>query len=177
MAYTVPGSSTLDKPTIQDLDAVQTTASHDLGYTVLSTTGRKFTYAVTHIGCVASDLGGHPAYFVASTTGPMVTSDATEGTSTVGGLEFAGLFTAALTAATTQYVWVEVPNDAVTPDVSVSTNVAVSSSLAAIGTADAYLDVFVNGTSTRVMGMAMEADTANLADIIMFKSSGISANA
>ncbi len=178
MAYSVSETHTLDKPILQGLGDVSSTRVESLGYEVLSTSGRKYRYCSVHAGAVATDLGGHPAYFVADTTGPVVTSDATEGTSSVGGQEFAGLLCASITAtAALQYMWVEVPNDAVTPDASVSTNVAVSSALAAIGTADAYLDVFVNGTSSRVVAIAMEADTDNLADIIMLGSGGLSASA
>ncbi len=175
MAYSVPASNTLDGMILQDLDVVATTQSGDiLGTEVTARNGRKFMYCVVHVGCVVTRLGGHPAYFIADTTGPMVTSDATEGTADDAGLVFAGLFTAAIVAATVQYVWIEVPNGAVTPDASVSTNVAVSSALAAIGTADQYLDVMVNGTSTRVIAMALEADTDQVADIIMFKNGGLS---
>lgn len=174
MAYSVPSTTLLDKPILQGLTTVGTTQYHDLGYTVTSSTGRKFMYCITSAGGVATILGGHPAYFFQSTTGPTVTSDASDSATTQGGAcsAFAGLFCGLLTAATAQYAWVEIPNGAVTPDASVSTNVAVSSAISALGTADAYLDVFLGGASTKVVAIALEAAASNLADIIMLGEGG-----
>ena len=173
MAYAVSAANTLKQIILQQLDVVSTTQSGDpLGKMVLSTDGRKYKYCSVYAGSsVATDLAGHPAYYMcAQTAGPMVTSTAATSATTGGGSggSFAGLFAAAgLEADTTQYVWVEVPNGAVTPDASVSSNCAASSALSAIGTADAYLDVFVDGASTKIVAIALEADASNLADIIM----------
>jgi len=179
MAYSVSGSNTLDATILQDLDASSTAQMHPLGYMVESTDGRKYKYVITHDGCVATDLAGHPAYYMcATTTGPCVTTDASEAATTQGGLggSFAGLTCkAGLTASAEVYIWIEVPNGAVTPDASVSTNCAASSALSAIGTADAYLDVFVNGASTKIVAIALEADASNLADIIMLPEPGAAA--
>jgi len=179
MAYKTSETSTLDKPIFQNLDVTSTTAKQEMGFTVTSTSGRKYRYCKTHDGCVATDLAGHPAYYIIgdSVTDVTVTTDFSEATMATA-TQFAGLTCASgLSASTEVYLWIEVPNGAVTPDASVSTNVAACSSLAAIGTADAYLDVFVNGTSTQIIGLALEADTDNLANIVMFPAGGLSANA
>ena len=171
MAYSVSASNTLDTTVLQDLDAVATTnPGIPLGTEVMSTDGRKYKYVVTEVVCVIVDHGGIPAYYIGGAGGgPIVTSDASAAATAAGGLgsAFAGLFCAGIAATTVQYVWIEVPNGAVTPDASVSTNCVASSALSAIGTADAYLDVFVNGASTKIVAIALEADTSQLADIVM----------
>ena len=169
MAYAVPATWKLDGIIIDALDVTaQTSDVGELGHEVTdTTTGRKFRKVVTDASCVAS-AAGEPAYWMVGTTANEVTSDYSDAqNSEIGGVTFAGVFCSVITGGAAEYVWIEVPNGAVTPDCSVAAEVGVCDALDAVS--DSYFSIALLGASNQVVAVAMEAASSNLADIVMIR--------
>jgi len=165
MAYAVSAMHTLDAPILDALDVTgQTTDVGETGKIVTSTDGRKYKKCVVDASAVASGAG-EPAYYMIGATANEVTSDYSDAqVSEQLGASFAGVFTAAVTGGVVEYVWIEVPNGAVTPDCSCATEVGVCDGLTAQN--DSYFSIS-SSDSDRVVAIAMEAASSNLADIVM----------
>ena len=165
MAYAVSATYTLDKPIIDALDVTaQTTDVGETGKIVTSSDGRKYKKVVVDASAVAS-TAGEPAYYMIGTTANEVTSDYSDAqVSEQLGATFAGVFCSVITGGAAEYVWIEVPNGAVTPDCSCATEVGVCDGLTA--QSDSYFSISASD-SDRVVAVAMEAATSNLADIVM----------
>ena len=165
MAYAVSKSNTLDHMILDALDVTaQTTDVGETGKIVTSTDGRKYKKCVVDVTCVAS-AAGEPAYYMIGTTANEVTSDySTVAVAEQLGAAFAGVFTAVVTGSAVEYVWIEVPNGAVTPDCSVATEVGVCDGLTAQN--DSYFSISASD-SDNIVAIAMEAASDNLADIVM----------
>jgi hypothetical protein len=165
MAYAVSATHTLDKPIIDDLDVTgQTDDVGEVGKIVTSSDGRKYKKCVVDASAVVSGAG-EPAYYMVGTTANEVTSDYSDAqVSEQLGASFAGVFTAVVTGGVAEYVWIEVPNGAVTPDCSCATEVGVCDGLTAQN--DSYFSISASD-SDNIVAVAMEAASSNLADIIM----------
>ena len=165
MAYAVSATHTLDGNILDDLDVTgQTTDVGEVGKIVTSTDGRKYKKVVTDVLCVTSGAG-EPAYAMPGTTANEFTSDySAANDSSATGVAFVGLFTSVITATTTQYVWIEVPNGAVSADSAVADEVGICDGLVAVN--DSVFSVAVS-FSAQIVAVAMEAASGNLADIVM----------
>uniref|UniRef100_A0A6M3IQX1 Uncharacterized protein n=1 Tax=viral metagenome TaxID=1070528 RepID=A0A6M3IQX1_9ZZZZ len=165
MAYAVSAQHTLDKMILDALDVTgQTVDVGETGKIVTSTDGRKYKKCVVDASAVVSGAG-EPAYYMVGTTANEVTSDYSDAqVSEQLGATFAGVFTAVVTGGVAEYVWIEVPNGAVTPDCSCATEVGVCDGLTAQN--DSYFSISASD-SDRVVAVAMEAASSNLADIVM----------
>ena len=165
MSYAVSASHTLDKMIIDALDVTgQTTDVGETGKIVTSTDGRKYKKCVVDASAVASGAG-KPAYYMVGTTANEVTSDYSDAqVSEKLGATFAGVFTDDVTGGKAEYVWVEIPNGAVTPDAYCATEVGVCDGL--VATHDSSFSISTSD-SDRVVAVAMEAASSNLADIVM----------
>lgn len=172
MAYTVPAAHLIKQNVIlQALDASSTTAAHDLGYTVRTTTGKDFTYVQVTSANVAT-YPGYPAYWMSGGSQYYVDGDAdgcqeVDGTDGPIGASFAGVFACAIAAthATTCFCWIQTTGEV--PDASISTDVTVQECL--IAKADLYLDVYdASGeSSAHVIAYALEAGTSGFGDIML----------
>lgn len=165
MAYAVSATYTLDQPILDALDVTgQTTNVGEVGKIVTSTDGRKYKKCVVDASAVAS-TAGEPAYYMIGTTANEVTSDYSDAqVNEKLGAAFAGVFTAVVTGSVAEYVWVEIPNGAVTSDCSCATEVGVCDGL--IATSDSYFSIS-SSDSDHIVAIAMDTATSNLADIIM----------
>ena len=172
MAYSVPATHLIKNKVIaQNLDASSTTAAHELGYTVRTTTGKEFIYVhvcatnvVTHAGYPAYWLSGGSEYYVDSDFSDCQENDGTDGPV---GAVFAGVFACAIAAAhgTNCYCWIQTKGEV--PDASVSTDVTAQECLVAKG--DAFLDVYSTAaeSSSYVVAYALEAVSGDTADIML----------
>jgi len=164
MAYAVSDLITLDKPILSDLDTVSTTDNGETGKIVTSSDGRKYKKVVVDVSTVAASAG-YPAWHMVGSTANEVTGDYSDSNAgaEVDGATFAGVFCGAITAATVQYAWIELPNGSLTEDASVSTNVGICDALSAVN------DYFFNicASDEKPVAIAMAAASSNLADIIM----------
>ncbi len=165
MAYAVSASHTLDKTVINDLDSTGVTADDgQTGLIVESTDGRKYKRVLLDASSELTIAGG-PLYHMLGTTANEVSSDFSD---TIGvieliGANFAGLACVGTDAAATEYIWMEVPNGAISADASCSSEVAACSCLMAKD--DLYFQIA--DSDSRVVAIAMEADASQIADIIM----------
>jgi len=168
MSYSVPSTLGLSGPILQDLDAVETSAKDTLGKEVVDTaSGRKFKYVLVDASAVASGAG-KPAYYMVGTTANEVTSDYSDAqVDEHTGATFAGVFCDTITGGTAEYCWIEIPNGAITPDCYCAAEVGICDGL--VCAHDSSFSV-VTSFSDRVVAVAMEAASSNLADIIMLGS-------
>jgi len=172
MAYTVPATHLIKQGVIlQALDASDTVAAHELGYSIRTTTGKEFVYVQ-----VASDnvvtYAGYPAYWMSGGSQYYVDGDAdgcqeADGTDGPIGATFAGVFACAIAAThgTTCFCWIQTKGEV--PDASISTGVAAQESLVAM--ADTYLDTYSTAaeSSSHVIAYALEAGTSGFGDIML----------
>ncbi len=165
MAYAVSASHTLDKPVIHDLDSTGiTTDDGQTGLLVQSTDGRKYKRVLVDASSALTIAGG-PVYHMVGTTANEITSDYTDtsGSAELIGNSFAGVACVGTDAAATEYIWMEVPNGALTADASCSTEVTVCAALMAAD--DLYFQIA--DSDALVVAIAMEADSSQVADIVM----------
>lgn len=173
MAYSTPATHLIKNKVItQALDASSTTAAHELGYTVRTTTGKEFIYVhvaadnvVTHAGYPAYWMSGGSEYYVHSDFSDCQGNDGTDGPI---GAVFAGVFACAIAAAhaTSCFCWIQTKGEV--PDASVSTDVTAQETLIAQG--DAFLDVYVvtpAAASSYVVAYALENVSGDTADIML----------
>jgi len=165
MAYAVSATHTLDGPILDALYCTAiTTDKGEVGKIVTSSDGRKYKKCVVDASAVVTGAG-EPAYYMIGTTANEVTSDYSDAqVSEQLGATFAGVFTAVVTGGVAEYVWIEVPNGAVTPDCSCATEVGVCDGL--VAQTDSYFSIHATD-SDRCIAVAMEAASSNLADIVM----------
>ena len=165
MAYAVSATHTLDKPIIDALDVTgQTTDVGEVGKIVTSTDGRKYKKVVVDASAVASGAG-KPAYYMIGTTANEVTSDYSDAqVSEKTGATFAGVFCSTITGGVAEYVWIEIPNGAVTPDCAAAAEVGICDAL--VCASDSYFSVSTS-FSDQIVAVALEAASNNLADIVM----------
>lgn len=166
MTYAVSATNTLDKPILDPLDVTaQTTDLGEVGKIVTSTDGRKYKKCLVDASAVVSKAGA-PAYWMVGTTANEVTSDYSDAqVSEQLGATFAGLFTSVITGSVAEYVWIEVPNGAVTADAGLGASVGVCDGL--IATSDNLL-VTSTSDSDRIVAVAMENVASEIGDIVMF---------
>lgn len=174
MAYSVPATHLIKQGQgviLQGLDTSQTTAAHELGYTVRSTTGCEFVYVHVAADNVAT-WAGYPAYWMSGGSQYYVHSDAsdcqvTDGTDGPIGSSFAGVFACAIAAAhaTSCFCWIQTKGEV--PDASISTGVVAQEALCAM--ADTYLDTYstLTESSSHVVAYALEAGTSGFGDIML----------
>lgn len=168
MAYAVSASNTLDKTILNNLDSTGIDADDgQTGLIVTSSDGRKYKRCLLDASSALTIAGG-PVYHMVGTTANEVTSDYSDtsaGAELVGN-SFAGVACVASDAASSEYIWIEIPNGAVTADASCSTEVTVCACLMAAD--DLYFQIA--DSDARVVAIAMEADTSQVADIIMLSN-------
>ena len=149
----VASSHTLDKPILQGLTTVSSTAAHDIGYHVRASTGEGYTYYQTSTTVTAAPIAGYPAFFDAGTGGDFLTTTQKDGY----GHNFAGIFCAALstTAIGANYLWVQ--DEGVVP--SAAASCGATSVLTAV---TGYFSDSSNGSTSYVAGDAVERNAVGL---------------
>lgn len=165
MAYAVSASHTLDKMIINDLDSTGVTADDgQTGLIVQSKDGRKYKRVLLDASSALTIAGG-PVYYMVGTTANEVTSDYSDSNAgaELKGATFAGVACVASDAASSEYIWIEIPSGAVTADVSLSTEVTACAALMAAD--DLYFQIA--DSDSRVVAVAMEADSSQIGDIVM----------
>ena len=168
MAYAVSASHTIDKTIIHNLDSTGVTVDDgQTGLIVESSDGRKYKRVLLDASSELTIAGG-PVYHMVGTTANEVTSDYSDssGSAELIGNSFAGLACVASDAASSEYIWIEIPNGAVSADASCSTEVTICACLMAAD--DLYFQIA--DSDARVVAIAMEADTSQIADIIMLSN-------
>lgn len=165
MTYAVSTTRSLDKTIIDALDVTtQTTDVGETGKIVESLDGRKYKKVVVDASAIAA-IAGSPAWVMIGTTANEVTSDYSDATvDEKKGAAFAGLFTSVITGSVTEYVWIEVPNGAVTADAITAAEVGICDGL--VATNDASFSIS-GSDSDRIVAVAMEAYASGGSDIVM----------
>ena len=165
MTYAVSATRTLDKPILDKLDVTaQTVDVGETGKIVESSDGRKYKKVVVDESAIAA-VAGSPAWYMIGTTANEVTSDYSDATVNEQlGAAFAGVFTSVITGDIAEYVWIEVPNGAVTADAITAAEVGICDGL--VATNDASFSIS-SSDSDRIVAVAMEAYASGGSDIVM----------
>lgn len=165
MAYAVSKQHTIKGLIIHDLDSTGiTTDDGQTGMIVVSNDGRKYKRVLLDVSSSLTIAGG-PVYHMVGSTANEVTSDYDDssGSAQVAGNTFAGVACVASDAASSEYIWIEMPNGALTVGASCSTEVTICAALMAAD--DLYFQIA--DSDALVVAIAMEADSSQVADIIM----------
>ena len=165
MTYAVSTTRSLDKTILDALDVTAQTADvGETGRIVESLDGRKYKKVLVDASAIAA-VAGAPAWVMIGTTANEVTSDYSDAqVSEKLGATFAGIFTSVITGGVAEYVWIEVPNGAVTADAITAAEVGICDGL--VATYDGQFSIS-SSDSDRIVAVAMEAYASGGSDIVM----------
>lgn len=173
MGFATADHHLLDRPIIQDLTVVSSTAKHDLGFVVRASTGEEYEYAFLSTTMTVASIATYPAFYFENLLQNHTITTTHDGDL---GRSFAGVLCAAV-AAGNNYLWIQ--RKGIVP------SCAVSSSVAAIGDTLCCIEAGklgrfpVEATSTAVGGVtpdltiiprygtAMQAASSGLADVML----------